>query len=211
MEKAGIINRSLSPWSSPHHMVKKKDDGSRPCGDNCHLNNTTILDRYPLPNIADFTSRIDVSTVFFRLDLQKGYYQIPMASKDIPKTAIVTPFGMFEFLCLLFGPTNTTNRLQRMMDQILSNLPYCFVYIDDILVFSPNLSSHVQHLRDVLELCRTHGLTIGLGKCEFAIPETKFLGQHLTSTGLQPLCKLLPPSEIALQHCSSTSSSHQPP
>ena len=77
-----------------------------------------------------------------------------MASEDIPKTAIITPFGMFEFLHLPLGLRNTGNTFQRMMDQIIGNLPYCFVYIDDILVFTPNLSSHVQHLHDILELCR---------------------------------------------------------
>ena len=132
-------------------MVKKKDGGWRPCGDYRRLNNVTIPDRYPLPHIADFTSRIADSTVFSRLDLQKGYYQIPMASKNGPKTAIITPFGMFEFLCLSFGLRNAA--FQRMMNQILGNLSYCFIYIDDILIFSPDLNSHVQHLRDVLELC----------------------------------------------------------
>ena len=88
------------------------------------------------------------------------------------------------------------------MDQILGNLPYCFFYIDDILICSPDLTSHVQHLQDALELFRVHGLTIGLGKCEYAVPETKFLGQHLTSSGLHPLQKhtsaiqdFLPPSD----------------
>ena len=84
-------------------MVKKKDVGWRPCGDCRRLNNITVPDRYPLPHIADFTSRIAVSTVFSRLDLQKGYYQIPMASKDVPKTGIIILFGMFEFLRLPFG------------------------------------------------------------------------------------------------------------
>ena len=153
-------------------MVKKKDGGWRPCGDYCRLNNVTIPDRYPLPNIADFTSRISGSTIFSRLDLQKGYYQIPMAAEDIPKTAIVTPFGMFKFLRLPFGLRNARNKFQRMMNQIQGNLPYCFVYIHDILLLSPDLSTHVQSLRDVLDLCRTHGLTIGLGKCEFAVSET---------------------------------------
>ena len=70
-------------------MVKKKDGG---CGDYRRLNNVTIPDRYPLPHIADFTSRIAGSTVFSRLDLRKGYYQIPMASKGVPKTVIMFPF-----------------------------------------------------------------------------------------------------------------------
>ena len=75
------------------------------------------------------------------------------------------------------------------MDQILGNLPYCFVYIDNILVFSPDLQTHVQNLRDVLELCRVHGLMIGLGKCEFAVPETEVLGHHLSSSSLRFLLK----------------------
>ena len=122
MEKARIIRRSSSPWSSPLHMVKKKDGGWKPCGHYCRLNNITIPDRYPLPNIVDFISRISGSTIFSQLDPQKGYYKIPMAAEDIPKTAIVTPFRMFEFLRLPFGLRNAWNTFQRMMDQILGNL-----------------------------------------------------------------------------------------
>ena len=112
-----------------------------------------------------------------------------MASEDVLKTAIITLFGMFEFLRLPFRLQNAVNAFHRMMDQIFGNLPYCFVYIDDTLVFSPNLSSHVQQLQELLELCRGHGLKIGMGKCKFAIPETKFLGHHLSSSGLHPLLK----------------------
>ena len=112
-----------------------------------------------------------------------------MASEAVPKTAILTLFGMFKFLCLPFGLWNAGNAFQRMLDQILGNLPYCFVHIDGILVFSPDLTSHIQHLRDVLELCRAHCLKIGLGKCEFAVPEIEFLGHHFASSGLHPLPK----------------------
>ena len=112
-----------------------------------------------------------------------------MASEGIPKTAIVTPFGMFEFLQLPFGLRNAGNTFQRMMDQILGILSYCFVNIDDILVLSPDLQTHVQNLQDVLELCCSHGLTIGVDKCEFAVPKTEFLGHHLSSSSLHPLPK----------------------
>ena len=88
MEKAGIIRRSNSWWSSPLHMVKKKDGSWRPCGNYRHLNTVTVPDRYPLPNIVDFRSRVAGSTVFSKLDLQKGYYQVPMAEGDICKTAL---------------------------------------------------------------------------------------------------------------------------
>ena len=127
-------------------MVKKKDGGGRPCRDYRRLNNVTMPDRFPLPNIADFPSCNAGSTVFSRLDLQKGYYQIFMAPEDVPKTAVVTLFGMFKFLRLPFGLRDTGNKFQRIMDQILGNLPYCLVHIDNILMFSLNLSSHIQHL-----------------------------------------------------------------
>ena len=106
-----------------------------------------------------------------------------MAEEDICKTAIVTPFGMFKFLRLPFGLRNAGNTFQRMMDSILGDLPYCFVYDDDILIFSSSLEQHVDHLREVLLLCRQHGLTIGLSKCVFAVPEIEFLG-HLVSATL---------------------------
>ena len=123
MEKAGIVRRSTSPWSSPLHMVKKKDGSWRPCGNYRRLNNVTVPDRYPLPNIADFSSQLSGSKVFSKLDLQKGYYQVPMALDDIMKTAIITPFGMFEFLRLPFGLRNGGQTFQRLMDQVLGGLP----------------------------------------------------------------------------------------
>jgi len=184
MEKAGIVCRSCSPWSSPLHMVRKKDGGWRPCGDYRRLNNVTIPDRYPLPNIADFTSCLDGSSVFSKLDLQKGYYQVPMSASDIQKTAIITPFGMFECLRLPFGLRNAGQTFQRMMDQIFSDLPFCFVYVDDFLVFSKNITSHVSHLREVFELCRNMGL-------QSVYPSVRFLFQRLNSLATESLLQVV--------------------
>ena len=85
MESAGIIWHSSSPWLSPLHMVKKPDGSWRPCGNYRHLNTQTVPDRYPLPNVADFSSRLHGSKVFTKLDLTKGYYQVPMFTGDIPQ------------------------------------------------------------------------------------------------------------------------------
>ena len=101
IEKAGIIRRSNSPWL---HMVKEKSGGWCPCGDYRRLNTVTIPNRYPLPNIADFTARVKGSTFFSMLNLQKGYYQVPMAPEGICTTAIITLFSMLEFLRLPLVP-----------------------------------------------------------------------------------------------------------
>ena len=119
-----------------------------------------------------------------------------MRPADIPKTAIITPFGLFEFLCLPFGLRNAAQTFQRMMDRIFGNLPFCFVYMDDILVFSNSLESHQLHLRCVLDLCCLQGLTINLEKFVFAAPQVVYFGHLVSSSGSAPTIK----SAHVMQH-----------
>ncbi|XP_064472586.1 uncharacterized protein LOC135387161 [Ornithodoros turicata] len=96
----GIARPSSSDWASPLHVVPKKTGDWRPCGDYRALNIATKPDRYPLPNIQDFTMNLAGAKDFSKIDLTKAYHQIPVAPEGVPKTAIVTPFGLFELgLC----------------------------------------------------------------------------------------------------------------
>ncbi len=146
LERDGIIRRSSSNWSAPLHMVMKPDGSWRPCDDNRRLNLATTPDTYPLPNIQDLSATLGGSTIFSKLDLRKGYYQIPVQEGDIHKTAVITPFGLWEFLRMPFSLRNAGQSFQRFMDEVLSRLDFAFCYLDDILIGSSTPDEHILHL-----------------------------------------------------------------
>ena len=187
LELAGIIRRADSPWASPLHMVQKSDGSWRPCGDYRRLNNVTRPDRYPLPNIRDFTNNLRGCKFFSKLDLVKGYNQVPMSEADICKTAIVTPFGLFEFLYMPFGLKNTAQTFQRLMDRIFRGLPFVFIYLDDVLIVSRTRKLHIEHLRVDLELLVQNRLVLNLEKCSFVQHKIEYLGHKITVDGIVPL------------------------
>ena len=183
----GIAYRGKSEWSSPLLVTTKPNGGWRVCGDYRRLNNLTTDDRYPVRSLQDFTAELHGKTIFSKVDLMKGYHQIPVADGDIRKTAVITPFGLFIFPRTPFGLKNAGQDFQRLMDHILGDLPRVYVYIDDILVASESPEQHMEDLEQVFKTLAANGLVIQRSKCVLGVPELEFLGYKVNSTGITPL------------------------
>lgn len=149
----GIIEPSCSAWASPLIMIPKKTCGKpRFCADFRKVNENTITDAYPFPTVQEILDRLASAAIISTLDLKSGYWQVEMDPKVPDITAYVWPFGLFQFRAMPFGLKNAPATFQRFMESALGELKgvVCFVYLDDIIIFSPSLSSTSHMLLDVL-------------------------------------------------------------
>ncbi len=188
MLEAGVIKPSRSPWSSAVILVPKKDGTIRFCVDYRRLNAVTRVETYPLPRVDETLRAFEGAACFSVMDMQSGYWQIPLKEEDYEKTAFTTHRGLYEYVVLPFGPVNAPGYFQRMMDEVVGDLKWTsvLVYIDDLIVFSPTYERHLLDLAVVFTRLREAGLTLKPSKCRVFATEVLFLGHLVSKDGTGP-------------------------
>jgi hypothetical protein len=182
----GFICPSSSPWGAPVIFVLKKDGTQRLCVDYCALNEVTNKNKYLLPRIDDLFDQLRGVCVFSKIDLRSGYHQLKVRECDIPKTAFISRYGLYEFMVMSFGLTYALAYFMYLMNKVFMEYldKFVVVFIDGILVYSRSEEEHEEHLRLVLQKLRDHRLYAKLSKYEFWLKQVAFLGHVISKGGI---------------------------
>ena len=204
LEKAGVIVRSVSPWASPIVVVPKRTALGEPpkqrlCVDYRALNSLLppvkkafskakgILTLVPLPKIDEIYARLKGSNIYSTFDMRSGYYHMVLSEKSRPKSAFVSSFGKWKFKRCPFGLAQAPVYFQRLVNEVLSALTFTFGYLDDILVYSPDMETHLEHLRKLFMKLREADLKLKEVKCNFLKKHIQYLAHIVLGKGITPM------------------------
>ena len=192
MIEEGIIIESSSEWASPVVLVPKKQDGKqtgiRVCIDFKKVNSLTKFDAYPLPRIEDLIENLGSANYISKLDLTKGYWQIPLSQESRDKTAFRTPHGLYEFTVLPFGLKTAGVTFTRMMDTVLKGTEgFAAAYLDDVVIYSITFEEHLKHLEIVFEKLSKANLVAKPSKCQVGDAKVPYLGHLVGAKTMKPL------------------------
>ena len=183
----GVIRKSMSPYASPVVLVRKRDGSLRLCIDYRRLNAQTQKDAFPLPRIEETLESLGGSKLFSSLDLAHGYFQLAMHPNSVSKTAFRVPWGLYEFLRLPQGLSNSPSTFQRVMESIFAdmNLSQLILYLDDLLVFSVSFEEHIERLGRVFSRLKENGLKLKGAKCQLFRTSVSHLGHIVSGEGVR--------------------------
>ena len=204
LEKAGVIVRSVSPWASPIVVVPKRTAPGEPheqrlCVDHRALNSLLppvkkafskakgILTLVPLPKIDEIYARLKGSNIYSTFDMRSGYYHMVLSEKSRPKSVSISSFGKWEFKRCPFGLAQAPAYFQRLVNEVLSELTFAFGYLDDILVYSPDMETHLEHLRKLFIKLKEADLKLKEVKCNFLKKHIQYLGHIVSGKGITPM------------------------
>lgn len=189
--KAGIIELSTSEWASPIVLARKKDRSLGFSVPYRQLNAKKVGDAYPLPRIDDCLDSLGDAARVTTVDCKAGYWQIPMAAADMDKTTFTTFLSTCRQNLIPFELINAPATFQRTLDIILAGLPWqvCRIYLDDVVVFSKDVASHMRDVDQVFDLLQKAGVTLKLRKCSFLQPKVDYLGYEISSGKLEVTMK----------------------
>ncbi|GBM07282.1 Retrovirus-related Pol polyprotein from transposon 297 [Araneus ventricosus] len=199
---AGIIQPSKTAYSAPVMLVKKADGSYRLVADLRKINEKTIPDNFPLPNLTEMVDMLSGAKYFTSMDLTSGFHQMKMHPSYAHLTGISTEFGLFEFKRMPFGLKNASSSFQRLMSIVLAGLSELQVscYIDDVVVASKTVQEHLERLEIVFQRFTAANLKLKPSKCSFMQKQITYLG-HTVKEGvvfpdtknLNSIKKALPP------------------
>ena len=204
LERAGIIERSISPWASPVVIIPKKSTPGEPprrrmCIDYRRINKLQpevtkadggkgCISLIPLSKTDELYAKLKGYKVFSSLDLRSGYYHIGLSDSTKPKSAFVlSSLGKYQFNRVPFGLTQAPAYFQKLINDVLKGCNFTMGYLDDIIIYSRSEKEHLEHLEEIFTRLKVAGLKLKLEKCCFFKKHIQYLGHLISAEGIQPL------------------------